>query len=67
MEIKVESPLKVDSRIKTIDKLMILVYNLLLLAGASYLVYFKDASAWLFILALVFAGSWKSDKETKDV
>lgn len=39
------------------------IYNLALLAGASYLVYYKDASAWLYLLALLFAGGWKTEKE----
>jgi uncharacterized membrane protein len=51
-------------QVKTIDKLIILLYNLLLVAGASYLVYYKDASAWLFVVAIIFAGSWsEKDKE----
>lgn len=44
---------------------LVVVYNLTLLAGASYLVYYKDASAWIYVLAIVFAGSWKTDKEAK--
>ena len=51
-------------QVKTIDKLIILLYNLVLVTGASYLVYYKDASAWLFVLAFMFAGSWsEKDKE----
>lgn len=42
---------------------LVIVYNLALLAGASYLVYYRDASAWIYVLALVFAASWKTDKE----
>ena len=42
---------------------LVSIYNLALLAGASYLVYYKDASAWLFILALIFAAGWKNGKE----
>lgn len=49
-------------QVKTVDKLIILLYNLLLVAGASYLVYYKDASAWLFALAIVFGASF-SDKD----
>lgn len=52
-------------QVKTIDKLIILMYNLLLLVGASYLVYFKDASAWLFVLAIIFAGSWSEKDKDK--
>lgn len=47
----------------TIEILLILLYNLCLLAGASYLVYYHDASAWLYFLALCFGASWKSDKD----
>ena len=42
---------------------VIATYNLALLAGASYLVYYKDASAWIFALALLFGASWNSDKK----
>ena len=45
--------------------LMVIAYNLTLLAGASYLVYYKDASAWLFVLAIMFAASWENDSKTK--
>lgn len=63
MEINVNAPFKLG-QVKTVDKIIILVYNLLLLVGASYLVYYKDASAWLFALALIFAASWsEKDKE----
>lgn len=46
--------------VKTIDKLMLLVYNLLLVAGASYLVYYKDASAWVFAVAIIFGESFSN-------
>ena len=46
-------------QVKTIDKLIILLYNLVLVTGASYLVYYKDASAWIYVLALCFGASWK--------
>lgn len=47
---------------RALEIFIVVVYNLALLAGASYLVYYKDASAWLFLLALVFAASWKNSK-----
>lgn len=50
---------------KPFEILIVVCYNLALLAGASYLVYYKDASAWLFALALLFAASWKN-KESND-
>jgi hypothetical protein len=63
MEITVKRPLKINT-VKSVDKLMILVYNLILLAGACYLVYYKDASAWLFVLAILFGATWsEKDKE----
>lgn len=49
--------------VNPIDKLMILTYNLILAGGACYLVYYKDASAWLFLLVPALAGSWKESKK----
>jgi hypothetical protein len=43
---------------------VVVVYNLALLAGVSYLVYWHDASAWLYALALLFGASWPN-RETK--
>ena len=48
---------------RIVEIALVIIYNLALLAGASYLVYYKDASAWLFILALIFAAGWKNGKE----
>ena len=63
MEIEIKRPHKFGE-VKTIDKLIILVYNLILLGGASYLVYYKDASAWIFLLAVIAGASWsEKDKE----
>lgn len=47
----------------TVTVVVILLYNLLLLAGVSYLVFWHNASAWLYVLALLFGASWKSDQE----
>lgn len=47
---------------RALEIVLVAAYNLALLAGASYLVYYKDASAWLFILALLFAASWSDQK-----
>lgn len=44
---------------RTLEVFIVVVYNLALLAGASYLVYYKDASAWIYVLALCFGASWK--------
>lgn len=51
---------------RALEIFIVSVYNLALLAGASYLVYYKDASAWLFVLALVFAAGWKGKNEDKE-
>ena len=48
---------------RIVEIAVVALYNLALLAGASYLVYYKDGSAWLFILALVFAAGWKGHKK----
>lgn len=50
---------------RVLEVLLIVVYNLILLAGASYLVYYKDASAWVFAVAILFGASWK-EKEKND-
>lgn len=63
MEIKLNQLIKQDAQVKSVDKLMILTYNLVLVSGACYLVYYKDASAWLFLVALIFGASWKEGKK----
>ena len=60
MEIKITP--KTVEKPTALEMLFILVYNLSLLAGASFLVYYKDGSAWLYVLALCFAASWKENK-----
>ena len=61
MEIKVKD--RAVEKPTPLEMLFILVYNLTLLAGASFLVYYKDASAWIYFVALCFGASWRSDKE----
>lgn len=63
MEIKVDRPVKTVENPSAVAILLILVYNLVLAGGACYLVYYKDASAWLFLMALVLAASWKESKK----
>ena len=48
------------SQVKSVDKLIILMYNLILATGASYLVYYKDASAWVFAVAIIFGKSFSN-------
>ena len=61
MEIKVKA--RTVEKPTPLEMLFILVYNITLLAGASYLVYYKDGSGWLYVLALCFGASWHSEKE----
>lgn len=51
--------------VSSIDKLMILTYNIVLAGGACYLVYYKDSSGWLCVMALLLAASF-SEKSKKD-
>ena len=57
MKVTVQSP------IRTGNIALVVFYNLALLAGASYLVVAHDLSAWLYVLALIFAASWDTEKE----
>lgn len=51
---------------RNIEILLVIIYNLALLVGASYLVIEHNFSAWIYLLALVFAASWK-DRGTTTV
>ena len=52
------------SQVKSVDKLMILVYNSILFGLASFLVFYCNASAWIFVVASIFGASWsEKDKE----
>ena len=63
MEIKVDPPVKPVNNPGPVAIFLILVYNLALLSVASYLVYYKDASAWLFVFAIIFGASWKNKED----
>lgn len=52
---------------RPLEIFIVVVYNLILVGGASYLVYYKDASAWLYLIALIFAAGWKDKKEETNV
>lgn len=47
----------------TILKIMILVYNFLLVAGTAYLVQVYDWSMWTFLLTLCFFVTTSKSKE----
>jgi hypothetical protein len=46
-----------------LEILFILVYNLLLLAGASYLVVVHNVTGWVYLVALCFGASWSPREE----
>ena len=48
---------------RNLEIFLVLVYNLALVAGTSYLIVVHDFSAWMYLLTLIFAASW--DKESK--
>lgn len=48
---------------RNLEIFLVLTYNLALVAGTSYLIVAHDFSAWMYLLALIFAASW--DKESK--
>lgn len=48
---------------RNLEIFLVLAYNLALVAGTSYLIVAHDFSAWMYLLALVFAASW--DKESQ--
>ena len=47
---------------RLVEIFLVVVYNLSLLAGTSYLVYYKEASPWLYFIALCFGASWGKHK-----
>ena len=64
MEIKANKLLGNNhTQVKSVDKLMILLYNIILLAGASYLVVEHDVTAWIYLIALFFGATW-NEKDT---
>ena len=48
---------------KLVEVFMVMVYNLALVAGASYLYVAYNVSGWIFLLPLIFAASWSTKKE----
>jgi hypothetical protein len=42
---------------------LVICYNLILVAGASYLVAIHNFSPWIYLLALIFGATWKDDKD----
>ena len=46
-----------------IEVFLVMIYNLAILAGASYLYVEHDVSAWIFALPIIFAASWNTHKK----
>ena len=46
---------------RNLEIFLVLVYNLALVAGTSYLIVAHDFSAWMYLLALIFAASWNKE------
>jgi hypothetical protein len=47
---------------KVLEVLLVLLYNLVLLAGACYMIVTYDWSAWCLLIPLVFGATWKDEK-----
>ena len=51
---------------ETIVSFLILVYNLILVAGTAYLVALHDWSMWTFLLTMCFMLTVRTSNEKKD-
>jgi hypothetical protein len=47
-------------------KVALLIYNLLMFTVACYFVYYKDASAWLFLMVLLLAATWRTSNDQNE-
>jgi hypothetical protein len=47
---------------RILEIVLVLAYNLALLAGSAYMITVHDWSAWILVVALMFAASW-GDRE----
>ena len=43
---------------RIIELILVIAYNLSLLAGASYLIVAHDFSPWIYLLVLMFGATW---------
>lgn len=51
---------------KLLEVGMVMLYNLALVAGASYLYVVHDVTGWIFLLPLIFAASWNTKENSKE-
>jgi hypothetical protein len=50
---------------RNLEIFLVCVYNLVLLAGSAYMIVEHDWSAWILLLALVFAAKWDDPEPIK--
>lgn len=51
---------------KLVEVFMVMLYNLVLVAGASYLFVEHNVSAWIFAIPIIFAASWSTKKKDEN-
>ncbi len=51
--------------IRNLEILLVCCYNLALLAGSAYMIVEHDWSAWILLLALIFAAKWNDPEPIK--
>lgn len=47
-----------------VEVFFVLVYNLTIIIGATYLIIAHDFSAWIYLLAILLLASWKKENGT---
>jgi MFS-type transporter involved in bile tolerance (Atg22 family) len=47
---------------RLLEIVLVIMYNLVLLAGASYLVIHYEVTAWIYLIALCFGASWDDSR-----
>jgi hypothetical protein len=50
---------------RLVEIFLVCVYNLALLAGSAYMIVKHDWSAWILLVALVFAAKWGDQEPIK--
>ena len=50
---------------RIIELILVIAYNLSLLAGSAYMIVEHDWSAWILVVALMFAASWGDQEPIK--
>jgi len=50
---------------RIIEIVLVIAYNLALLAGSAYMIVVHEWSAWILVVALMFAASWGDQEPIK--